>query len=123
MMKLGGDEEQFMPEVAKNIATVEVSLFRPGTAEHERAAEPWVNPSVSYPHLAISRRFSVPYDVVLLYSDYLAGRLSPSQHGDMEARLRLYMDQNIPWNTEGWQWAVLQALRAFLKIQKEGMPK
>ena len=85
-------------------------------------SEEWVNPSRSYPYLAISRRFSLPYDVVLLYADYLQGRLTPTQDMSLEKRLSLYIAEDQPhWNRHGWQKAVHAAVRAFLKIQREGM--
>jgi hypothetical protein len=78
----------------------------------------WVNPSRSYPYLAISRHFSLPYDVVLTFSDYLQGRLTPTQDMALEDRLRFYL---INGPSEDWKRAVHAALRAFLKIQREGM--
>ena len=66
----------------------------------------WNNPSKSYPFLAISKAFGVPYGVVLRSAEGIAGRLSTQQ-----AYLSAF-ESSQHAKTPGWVTAVARAIEA-----------
>lgn len=75
----------------------------------------WSNPSLSYPYLAISRHFGVPYRLVLLAADL---DNSAANVGDIIS-LRREIDA-LDLGTD-WQRATARAVAEFRKVQAMGI--
>lgn len=81
----------------------------------------WINPSASYPHLAISREFGVPYGLVLRFSDALSQEGCPP--GDRQAigREMARHYQSAPSDQGEWMTATARALSDLRLLRAVGI--
>lgn len=85
-------------------------------------SEPWVNPSRSYPLLAVARHHSVPYGVVLRYAEGLSPGLTAAQQEALDAELAMY--PNFPprvWNQSHWMTSTIRAVREWSVVRTRSL--